>query len=67
MEKIDYLMQLRQCPCTDILDIVTSYMRYRVPAEDLSSFEGAYDHRKAELVMNEIYNEVPIEAWRYVS
>ncbi|MHA6313546.1 MULTISPECIES: Hha/YmoA family nucleoid-associated regulatory protein [Pantoea] len=67
MNKIDYLMQLRNCPCKDILDIVTSYMRNRVPHEDLSSFEGAYDHRKAELVMNETYSEVPSEAWRYVN
>lgn len=67
MNKLDYLMQLRNCPCKDILDIVTSYMRKWVPQEDLSSFEGAYDHRKAELVMNEIYSEVPVEAWRYVN
>ncbi|URW93533.1 hemolysin, partial (plasmid) [Pantoea agglomerans] len=28
-------------------------MRKKLPGDDLSSFEGAYDHRKAELIMNE--------------
>ncbi|KAA5927425.1 hemolysin [Pantoea sp. Bo_2] len=66
MNKVYYLNKLRNCPSTDILDIVTSYMRKKLPSDDLSSFEGAYDHRKAELIMNETYNEVPAEVWRLV-
>lgn len=62
-----YLRELRRCPSKDILDIVTSYMRKNVPAQDISSFEGAYDHRKAELIMNEIFNDVPSEIWRLVN
>ncbi|RPE01277.1 hemolysin [Candidatus Pantoea deserta] len=66
MTKTDYLEKLRNCPSTDILDIVTSYMRKKIPATDISSFEGAYDHRKAELIMNRLYSEVPTEIWRRV-
>lgn len=46
--------------------MVTSYMRKKIPATDLSSFEGAYDHRKAELIMDKLYNEIPAEIWRMV-
>lgn len=67
MKKIDYLLQLRNCPSKDILDIATSYMRKGVPIEDRACFEGAYDHRRAELAMNKIYTEVPSEAWRHVN
>lgn len=66
MNKVYYLEKLRNCPSTDILDIVTSYMRKKLPYDDLSSFEGAYDHRKAELIMNETFTEVPAEVWRLV-
>ncbi|MDQ1215042.1 Hha/YmoA family nucleoid-associated regulatory protein [Pantoea anthophila] len=66
MNKVYYLEKLRNCPSTDILDIVTSYMRKKLPDDDLSSFEGAYDHRKAELIMNETYTEVPADVWRLV-
>lgn len=66
MDKNYYLSELRRCPSKDILDIVTSYMRKNVPVQDICSFEGAYDHRKAELIMNEIFNDVPAEIWRLV-
>lgn len=67
MTKFEYLMKLRRCPSRDILDIVTSYMRKKVPSADRSSFEGAYDHRKAELIMNKLYTTIPQEIWRRVS
>ncbi|WHQ73749.1 Hha/YmoA family nucleoid-associated regulatory protein (plasmid) [Pantoea sp. Lij88] len=41
-------------------------MRKKLPSDDLSSLEGAYDHRKAELIMKETYSEVPSEVWRLV-
>ncbi|MEB5707875.1 Hha/YmoA family nucleoid-associated regulatory protein (plasmid) [Pantoea anthophila] len=41
-------------------------MRKKLPYDDLSSFEGAYDHRKAELIMNETFTEVPADVWRLV-
>ncbi|MEZ3501368.1 Hha/YmoA family nucleoid-associated regulatory protein [Pantoea sp. KPR_PJ] len=66
MTKTDYLEKFRNCPSTDILDIFTSYMRKKIPLTDLCSFEGAYDHRKAELIMNKLYNEIPAEIWRQV-
>jgi haemolysin expression modulating protein len=66
MNKVYYLEKLRNCPSRDILDIVTSYMRKKLPYDDLSSFEGAYDHRKAELIMNETFTEVPADVWRLV-
>lgn len=67
MNKNDYLSELRRCPSKDILDIVTSYMRKKVPSQDICSFEGAYDHRKAELIMNEMFNDIPVDVWRLVN
>lgn len=67
MTKSDYLLKLRRCPSTDILDIVTSYMRKKIPSADICSFEGAYDHRKAELIMDKLYTDIPKEIWRLVN
>lgn len=67
MNKNDYLSELRRCPSKDILDIVTSYMRKKVPSQDICSFEGAYDQRKAELIMNEMFNDIPVDVWRLVN
>lgn len=64
MDKNFYLNKLRRCPSKDILDMVTCYMRRTIPYQDRTSFEGAYDHRKAELIMNEICNEMPVGDWQ---
>ena len=37
------------------------YREYRLMGSFL-----IYDHRKAELIMNETYSEVPAEVWRLV-
>ena len=66
MNKVYYLNKLRNCPSTDILEIVTSYIRKKLPYDDLYYFERANDHRKTELIMNETYSEVPAEVWRLV-
>lgn len=67
MTKKDYLTKLRHCPSIDILEIVISYMRKTTPEHDRLSLEGAYDHRKAELIMNKLYSNIPSEIWRLVS
>ncbi|MDW8845375.1 Hha/YmoA family nucleoid-associated regulatory protein [Erwinia sp. MMLR14_017] len=67
MNKTDYLSELRHCPSKDILDIVTSYMRKKIPSRDICTFEGACDHRKAELLMNKTYKDIPAEVWRQVN
>nr|WP_233341630.1 Hha/YmoA family nucleoid-associated regulatory protein [Escherichia coli] len=59
--------QLRKCTSRDTLEkkllrlIVTSCLY-----QNQRHFYSAADHRRAELVMNKLYDKVPSGVWKYV-
>ncbi|EJT8630151.1 transcriptional regulator [Salmonella enterica subsp. enterica serovar Braenderup] len=40
--------------------------RYKLPLSESEAFYSAADHRRAELVMNKLYDKVPSGVWKYV-
>ncbi|EKG5207319.1 Hha/YmoA family nucleoid-associated regulatory protein, partial [Escherichia coli] len=39
---------------------------YKLPLSESEAFYSAADHRRAELVMNKLYDKVPSGVWKYV-
>ena len=66
MTKTDYLMKFRKHHSINTLEIVFERMLDRVSQDELISLHGAYDHRKAEIVMGKIYDKIPQSVWSFV-
>ncbi|QOI11139.1 hemolysin expression modulator Hha [Blochmannia endosymbiont of Colobopsis nipponica] len=66
MKKIDYLMRLRKCRTLETLERVIEKNKYTLSDDELEIFNSAADHRLAELIMNQLYDKVPISVWKYV-
>ena len=67
MNRNEYLMQFRRYSKLDTLEVIYERMRPEIPAHELPSFEGAVDHRRAEIIHNRLWDKVPASAWRYVN
>ncbi|EKJ5476258.1 hemolysin activation protein, partial [Escherichia coli] len=50
----------------DTLEKVIEINRYKLPLSESEAFYSAADHRRAELVMNKLYDKVPSGVWKYV-
>lgn len=66
MTKTDYLMKFRRHATAETLEKVFEHMRDNIPESELAEFFGAYDHRKAELKMQRLYDKVPASVWKIV-
>lgn len=66
MKKIDYLMRLRKCRTLETLERVIEKNKYELSDDELEIFNSAADHRLAELIMNKLYDKVPVSVWKYV-
>jgi hemolysin expression modulating protein len=64
--KQEWLFQLRKCTSRDTLEKVIDINRYKLPLSESEAFYSAADHRRAELVMNKLYDKVPSGVWKYV-
>ncbi|MEK8294492.1 Hha/YmoA family nucleoid-associated regulatory protein [Escherichia coli] len=53
--KQEWLFQLRKCTSRDTLEKVIEINRYKLPLSESEAFYSAADHRRAELVMNKLY------------
>ncbi|WP_422646300.1 Hha/YmoA family nucleoid-associated regulatory protein [Agrobacterium tumefaciens] len=42
-------------------------MKDSVPSSELGEFEGACDHRRAEITHGHLWDKVPASAWKNVS
>lgn len=62
----DWLRQLRRCSEKDTLEKVVELISRKLTGDDLGRFYIAADHRRAELVMNKLYDKVPASVWKYV-
>ncbi|HHR6132273.1 MULTISPECIES: Hha/YmoA family nucleoid-associated regulatory protein [Morganellaceae] len=64
--KFDWLKQLRRCQNMSTLDTVSVRIMAKLAAKEKEHFQLALDHRKAEIVMNQYYDHVPVSVWKYV-
>ncbi|EGK1758898.1 hemolysin expression modulator Hha [Escherichia coli] len=64
--KQEWLFQLRKCTSSDTLEKVIEINRYKLSLSESEAFYSAADHRRAELVMNKLYDKVPSGVWKYV-
>ncbi|EBR3388433.1 TPA: hemolysin expression modulator Hha [Escherichia coli] len=64
--KQEWLFQLRKCISRDTLEKVIEINRYKLHLSESEAFYSAADHRRAELVMNKLYDKVPSGVWKYV-
>ena len=62
--KQEWLFQLRKCTSRDTLEKVIEINK--LPLSESEAFYSAADHRRAELVMNKLYDKVPSGVWKYV-
>nr|WP_012262106.1 Hha/YmoA family nucleoid-associated regulatory protein [Escherichia coli]ABW37138.1 hemolysin expression modulating protein [Escherichia coli] len=53
-------------PSGCLLEKVIEINRYKLPLSESEAFYSAADHRRAELVMNKLYDKVPSGVWKYV-
>ena len=59
--------QLRKCTSRDTLEKKLLILTiYKLPLSESEAFYSAADHRRAELVMNKLYDKVPSGVWKYV-
>ncbi|HEE4993180.1 TPA: hypothetical protein R7I52_004287 [Klebsiella pneumoniae] len=62
-----YLLKFRRCQTLHTLEQVYSHMKDSVPSSELGEFEGACDHRRAEITHGHLWDKVPASAWKNVS
>lgn len=62
----EWILQLRKCTSRDTLEKVIEINIYKLPLSEAEAFFSAADHRRAELVMNKLYDKVPAGVWKYV-
>ena len=67
MTRIEYLMQFRRYNKIETLEIIYDRMKALIPAKDISSFESAVDHRRAEIIHSKLWDKVPASAWKNVT
>jgi haemolysin expression modulating protein len=67
MTRTDYLMQFRRYNKLETLETIYDRMKADVPACELSVFESAVDHRRAEITHGKLWDKVPASAWKYVT
>ncbi|EBY5753519.1 hypothetical protein EKL85_21680 [Salmonella enterica subsp. enterica serovar Give] len=63
-----FLLRFRSSRSADKLEKMYESMRDRgqVPPEDTEAFEGAANHRRAELASGRIWDKIPPHVWQYV-
>lgn len=66
MNKIDWLLKLRQCQTIDTLEKIIEKNKYELNNDELETFNSAADHRLAELTMNRLYDKVPPSVWSFI-
>ncbi|HEN3303471.1 TPA: hemolysin activation protein [Yersinia enterocolitica] len=64
--KKDWLNHFRRCSTLDTLEKIYESLREKISSEQRANFEVAADHRRAEIIMNKLYDKVPAAVWRYV-
>ncbi len=62
----EWLYQLRKCTSRETLEKVIEINSYKLSLSESEAFFSAADHRRAELVMNKLYDKVPSGVWKYV-
>ncbi|MBK0032569.1 hypothetical protein IBT47_09760 [Erwinia sp. S43] len=62
-----YLLKFRKCQTLRTLEQVYEHMQGHIPSSELGEFEGACDHRRAEIIHGKLWDKVPASAWRNVS
>ncbi|MFQ8213586.1 Hha/YmoA family nucleoid-associated regulatory protein [Klebsiella pneumoniae] len=67
MTRKKYLLKFRRCQTLHTLEQVYSHMKDSVPSSELGEFEGACDHRRAEITHGQLWDKVPASAWKNVS
>ncbi|EDJ0842890.1 hemolysin activation protein [Salmonella enterica subsp. enterica] len=60
------LFQLRECTSIDTLEKVIEINRYKLSLSESEAFYSAADHRRAELVINKLYNKISSGVWKCV-
>lgn len=66
MNKIDWLLKLRQCQTIDTLEKIIEKNKYELNNDELETFNSAADHRLAEITMNRLYDKVPPSVWSFI-
>ncbi|EKK8123531.1 hemolysin expression modulator Hha [Salmonella enterica] len=66
MDHFSSVVDIRKCTSRDTLEKVIEINRYKLSLSEAEAFYSAADHRRAELVMNKLYDKVPSGVWKYV-
>lgn len=64
--QFDWLIQLRRCKTLDTLSVVSERAKTRLTSKEKEYFQLAEDHRKAEIIMNKLYDHIPVSVWKLV-
>lgn len=64
--KQQWLYQLRRSATLPTLETVAERIEKRLTAEERPAFWQAVDHRRAEITMKKLYDNIPASVWRYV-
>ena len=66
MSRLDWLMRFRQFTTMDKLEIVYQSLSEKLSGNSALWMESAFDHRRAELVTNKLFDKVPSHVWKLV-
>ncbi|HHL0036269.1 Hha/YmoA family nucleoid-associated regulatory protein [Enterobacter hormaechei] len=65
--KMVFLMKFRKCACFDTLERMFERFKDKHTGSELDYVYSAYDHRKAELTTNKLYDKVPASVWALIT
>jgi len=60
-------MKFRRCRSIDTLETVYEHLKYEGDPKEDYAMTSAYDHRKAELTVDKLFDRVPADVWRLVN
>lgn len=65
--RTDYLYMFRKCKTLDTVEKLYEHKRDSISGDEIADFNGAYDHRKAEIIHGKLWDKVPASAWKFVT
>lgn len=64
--KMEFVRKLRKINDGSLLEKVVGHMEEKLTGNELEMLYAATDHRRTEIVMNQYFDKVPGNVWKYV-
>ena len=66
-KRTEFLFMFRRCRTIETVEKLYEHKRDVIASQHIADLNGAYDHRKAEIIYGKLWDKVPASAWKNVT